>query len=50
MIKLIAFWALFAITVFYNLDIKQVDVKIVFFYDIIDQVLYIEVSCRYKQE
>lgn len=42
-IKLIVFWALFAIAAFYNLNIKQIDIKTAFFYGIIDQPLYIKI-------
>lgn len=49
-VKLIAFQALFAITAFYNLDIEQIDIKIAFFYSIIDQLFYVEVLKKYEQQ
>lgn len=42
--------ALFAIAAFYNLDIKQIDVKTAFLHSIIDQLLYVEVPCGYEQQ
>lgn len=44
------FQALFGIVVFYNLDIKQMDIKTAFWHDIIDQLLYIEIPRGYKQQ
>ena len=38
-----AFRVLFAVTAFYNLDIDQMDIKTVFFYDLINQLIYIEI-------
>ncbi len=43
-----AFRALFAIAVFYDLDIEQMDVKTAFLHGIIDQLLYMEVPRGYK--
>lgn len=40
----IVFNIFFAIAVFYDLDIKQIDIKTGFFYNIIDQLFYIEIS------
>lgn len=42
-VKLITFYTFFASVIFYNLDIKQIVVKIDFFYDIIDQFLYMKI-------
>lgn len=36
-----AFKVLFAIAVYYNFDIDQMDVKTAFFYEFIDQLVYI---------
>lgn len=47
-VKLMAFRALFAIAIVYNLDIEQIDVKTAFLHGIIDQVLYKEVLQRYE--
>lgn len=38
-----AFCVFFAITVFYNQDINQIDIKIIFFYDLIDQLAYVKI-------
>ena len=43
-VKLMAFRALFAIAAFYDLNIEQMDIKTAFLQDIIDQLLYLEVS------
>lgn len=40
-VKLIAFWVLFAIAAFHNLDIDQMDVKTAFLYDFINQLIYV---------
>ncbi len=45
-----AFQALFAIAVFYKLDIEQMDIKIAFLHGIIDQLLYVEIPHGYKQQ
>lgn len=42
-VKLIAFKVLFAIAAFLDLDIDQLDVKTVFLYDLIDQLVYVEI-------
>lgn len=49
-VKPITFWGLFAIAVFYDLVIKQMDVKSAFLYGISDQLLYVEVFCDYEQQ
>lgn len=48
-VKPMAFHILFAIAAFYNLDIKQMDVKTAFFHGIIDQLFYVEISKGYEQ-
>lgn len=40
--KLIIFKVIFIIIVYYNLDISQIDVKIVFLYKLINQLIYIK--------
>lgn len=42
-VKSIAFKVLFAITAYYNLDIDQIDIKTCFLYEVIDQLVYIEI-------
>lgn len=49
-IKPIAFRVFFAIAVFYNLDINQIDVKTAFLYSLIDQLVYVEISKETKTE
>ena len=44
-----AFRALFAITTYYNLKIKQMDVKTAFLYRPIDQELYVIIPKGYKE-
>lgn len=44
MVKPIAFRVIFAIVAYYNLDIDQMDIKTVFFYDLINQLVYIQIS------
>lgn len=41
-----AFEVVFAIAVYYNLDIDKIDVKIAFLYDFIDQLIYVETLKR----
>ena len=41
-IKPMAFRVLFVVAVFYDLDIDQMEIKTVFFYDFIDQLIYIK--------
>lgn len=43
MVKPIAFQVLFAIAVYYDLDIDQMDVKTAFQYGLIDQLIYVEI-------
>ena len=38
-----AFRIFFAITAFFNLNINQMDVKIVFLYNLINQLVYVEI-------
>lgn len=38
-----AFRVLFAITVYYNLDINQKDIKTAFLYDLINQLVYVQI-------
>lgn len=38
-----AFRVLFAIVVYYNLDIDQMNIKTAFLYGIIDQLVYIQI-------
>lgn len=45
-----AFHVLFAITAFYNLDIDQMDVKTIFLYGAIDQLLFVEMPKGYYDE
>lgn len=40
-IKLIAFQVLFAIAAYFDLNINQIDVKTAFFYELINQLIYI---------
>lgn len=47
-VKFMAFQALFTIVIFYNLNIKQIDIKIAFLYSIINQLLYMEILCKNK--
>lgn len=42
-VKSIAFRVLFAITTFYDLDINQIDIKTVFLYSLIDQLIYVKI-------
>ena len=42
-----AFYVLFTIAAFYNLDINQIDVKIVFLYRKIDWLLFTKMSKSY---
>lgn len=44
-----AFWTIFAIVTFYNLDIEQIVIKIAISHSIIGQVLYIKVIRNYEQ-
>ena len=44
------FRILFAIAVFYDLDIEQMDVKTAFLHGIINQLLYMEIPKRYEQQ
>lgn len=37
------FQILFAIKAYYNLDISQIDMKIIFLYGLIDQLIYVEI-------
>lgn len=37
-----AFYVIFAIIVFYNFDINQIDIKTTFLYNLINQLIYIE--------
>lgn len=37
-----AFKVIFAIAVFFDLDINQIDVNITFFYGLINQLVYVE--------
>ena len=41
-----AFWVFFAIAVFFNLDIEQMDVKTAFLYGFINQFIYVNISKR----
>lgn len=48
-IKLIVFKVLFAILSFFNLDISnQINIKTVFLYDFIDQLIYIKISRKFE--
>lgn len=40
------FWVLFAIVVYYNLDIDQIDIKTAILYGMIDQLVYMEILMR----
>lgn len=42
-VKLMAFRVLFSITVYYNLDINQIDIKITFLHIIFDQLVYMQI-------
>ena len=42
-VKPMAFRVLFAIAAFFNLDIKQMDVKTAFLYGLIDQLVYVNI-------
>lgn len=42
-VKPIAFQVLFAIAVYYNLDIDKRDIKTAFLYDLIYQLIYVEI-------
>lgn len=42
-VKLMAFRVLFTIAVFFDLDIKQMDVMIAFLYSLINQLVYVEI-------
>ena len=48
-VKPIAFRALFAITAYYNLKIKQIDIKTAFLYRPINQELYVVIPKGYKE-
>lgn len=45
-----AFWVLFVIAAFYDLDIDQMDVKTAFLYGENDQFLYVELPKGYENE
>lgn len=47
-IKLIVFKVLFIIAIFYNLNIDQINIKIVFFHDFINQLIYIKILKKIK--
>lgn len=44
MVKLMVFWILFTIAVYYDFDIDQIDMKIAFLYSLIDQLVYMQIS------
>lgn len=43
-VKWMAFRVLFAIAAYYNLNINQIDIKIAFLYDLINQLVYMQIS------
>lgn len=43
-VKPMAFRIFFVIAIDYNLDINQIDVNTVFFYNLVDQLIYIKLS------
>ncbi len=45
-----AFWALFAIAVFYNLNIEQINFETTFFHRIIDQLFFVQVLKGYEDQ
>lgn len=47
-IKQMVFKVFFAIAAFFNLDIKQVDLKRIFLYDFINQLIYIDIYKELK--
>lgn len=49
-IKPMAFKVLFTIATFFNLDINQIDIKIAFLYDFIDQLMYVEIPKGIKSK
>lgn len=49
-VKPIAFYVLFAIAAFYDLDIDQMDVKTAFLYRNIDQLFYVELPKGYHKD
>lgn len=40
------FRVLFAIAAYYDLDIDQINIKIAFFYGLINQLVYVQISKR----
>lgn len=40
------FYVFIAVVAFYDLDINQIDVKTIFLYGLIDQLVYIEIPKR----
>lgn len=42
------FRIIFAIAAYYNLDIDQMDVKMAFFYRLIDRLVYVQISKDFK--
>lgn len=49
-VKSIAFKVLFLITVYYNLDIDLINIKTAFFYDFINQLIYIKLLKNMETE
>ncbi len=49
-VKPMAFRVLFAIAVFFDLDINQMDVKIAFLYGLINQLVYVDIPKRSETE
>lgn len=45
-----AFWVLFAITAFFDLDIDQINIKTAFLYGLIDQLVYVDIPNGFKTE
>lgn len=43
MVKSMAFRVLFAIVAYYDLDIDQIDIKTVFLYKLINQLIYVQI-------
>lgn len=43
-VKPMVFRVLFAIAVYYKLDIDQIDIKIALLYGLIDQLVYVQIS------
>lgn len=41
--KLVAFGVLFAIIVFFDLDIKQIDIKTAFLFNLINHLVYVNI-------